>query len=135
MTQNKYLKAFVAGSAFPVILSPMLYLGIPTVLYPEVQFNYFSHLLFIPFFVGLLNVLFIRYRHHLPFTRLKQYWIWGALHGFVFSLLGNFNSNIPTELFMLERPLAFITILAATILYAFIWRFIIRNINVMMQLD
>lgn len=134
MNNNKYIKAFIAGSAFPVIISPMLYLGIPFSLHPEVGFNYFSHMLVIPILVGLLNMLFIKVKHLLP-SGTSKYWMWGAGHGFVFSLLGNFYSNIPTDLFMLERPVAFITILIATILYACIWRFIIRNINVMMNID
>ena len=134
MNQNKYVKAFVAGSAFPVILSPMLYLGIPSILYPVASFNYFEHLLIIPVLVGMLNVLFVGVKQHLP-SGVTRYWLWGAGHGFVFTLLGNFSSNIPTELFMLERPLAFVTIPIATILYALIWRYIIRNINVMMGID
>ena len=135
INQNKHAKAFVAGSAFPVILAPMLYLGIPSTLHPAADFNFFSHILIIPILVGLLNMFFLTFRHTLPVTGRSAYWLWGALHGLAFTLLGNFSSDIPTELFMLERPLAFITIPIAAILYACIWRFIIYNINVMMNID
>jgi len=135
MNNNTYLKAFIAGSAFPTILSPMLYLGIPTILFPQVEFSYFEHILTIAILIGLLNVLFTKIKHTLPFGPKGRYLFFGALHGFVFTMFGNFYSHIPTELYLLERPIAFLTIPIATVLYACIWRYIIRNVNIMLSIE
>ena len=134
MIHNISIRAFIAGSAFPVIIFPMLYLGIPSVLYPDADFNFFTHILSIPILVGLINIMFVNLKQYLP-SGTTKYWLWGAGHGLVFTLIGNFSSEIPTELFMLDRPLAFITIPLAMILYSLIWRYVIRGINTMMDID
>jgi len=132
---NKYIKAFVAGSAFPVILSPMLYLGIPVLIYPDSGFNYVGTIITIALIVGSLNMFFILIRDMLPYSNKLGYLFFGAAHGFILSLFGNFFSSIPTELYMLVGPEQYLTIPAATILYALIWRYIIRNLNIMLGIE
>jgi hypothetical protein len=72
----KQLKAFIAGSSFPVVLIPFLYLGISISMQPEAGFNFLNEALFIPTFFGVINILFIKFKNHIPGTRSQQYLIW-----------------------------------------------------------
>lgn len=132
---QRYLRAFVAGSSFLVVVWPFLYLGIPSILNPASGFSFEVAALVIPTFVGLLNILFVRIKGLLPFGPRGNYWVFGATHGLVFSLMGNFFSDIPKGLYTLEGNVSFLTIPIAVVLYAIIWRYVIRSLNRMVGVD
>jgi|GEM_PF-5249489 len=72
----KYLKIFIAGSSFPVVLIPFLYLGISISMQPEAGFNFLNEAIFIPTFFGVINILFIILKKHIPGAGLQKYLIW-----------------------------------------------------------
>ena len=133
MNNNPYLKAFIAGSAFPVIVIPYVYIGLPLQYTPTAEINYFADVMIIPLLIGLLNVIFVHVRHILQIPNRMKYWLFGGINGLAFSLIGTLLTNIPTDLFRLPEHLRFATIPIAICLYACMWRYIIRNINIMMD--
>jgi len=132
---KRYIRAFIAGSAFPVMLWPFLYLGIPSIYNPKADFVFELIPITLPLIVGVLNMLFISIQRWLPFNERGNYWFFGALHGLFFSLYGNFISFIPQDLYRLDGIVQYITIPLAILAYSLIWRFIIRNLNRMLQLS
>ena len=126
---NRLVRAFVAGSAFPVVVWPFLYLGIPS-LYNPAGINFVSVAIALPIIVGVLNIIFISIKSWIPFRDQGKYWLYGSLHGLVFSLHGNFVAFIPRDLYLLEGPIQYLTIPAAILAYSLIWRYIIRRLNI-----
>ena len=133
--KNKYIRAFIAASSFPVIFIPFMYLGISITANPEAWFNFFYEAVSVPILFGLINMLFVLVRDHIHVSPTAKYWIWGAGHGLFFSLLWNFWLHVPEKLFLLSGPIQYITIPGAMILYACIWRFIVRPMNVLVHID
>jgi hypothetical protein len=135
MNQNKYIRAFVAGSAFPIIVIPYTYIGLPLLLKPDSDITYQFDVWLVPILIGLLNVIFIRYKNSWALSSVQKYWLFGAINGLFFSLLGTLLTNIPTDLFGLSDTTKFTMIPVAMILYGLIWRYIVRNINIMMNIE
>jgi len=133
--KNIYVKAFLAGSSFLATFIPLLYMGIATKLSPEAGFDYFTEVFSIIILFWLLNILFISIKHLLPFSSIWKYWAFGAFHGMFFSFLGNFWLNVPEELFHLSGWYQYLTIPGAMILYACIWRYGMRTMNLMVWID
>jgi len=133
--KNIYAKAFIAGSSFLATAIPLLYMGIATKLSPEAGFDYFTEVFSIIILFGLLNILFISIRHLLPFWSVWKYWAFGIFHGLFFSFLGNFWLNVPERLFHLSEWTQYLTIPVAMILYALIWRYGVRTMNILVWID
>jgi len=133
--EHKYTKAFVAGSAFPVMVWPFLYLGLSSRFNPNTSFIFATTPLILPVLVGLLNIFYILIEKRIPLRDTNnKFWLFGALHGLGLSLYGNFVSNIPVDLFALSGPIQYITIPLAIIAYGLIWRYAIQNLNRMVGL-
>jgi hypothetical protein len=130
-----YLRAFVAGSSFPATIIPLLYMGIATTLTPEAGFHYFYEVLSICVLFGLLNVLFNSIKEALPFPEVWKYWFFGWCHGLFFTMLGNFWLHVPEKLFHLSGMTQYLTIPVAIILYACIWRFLVRPMNYIVGIE
>ncbi len=132
---NLYLRAFIAGSSFPAVIIPLLYMGIATTLTPEAGFHYFYEVVSILTLFGLLNILFIFIKNHIPAEWMNKYWIFGWCHGLFFTILWNFWLYVPEKLFHLSGPSQYLTIPIAIMLYACIWRYLLRPVNIMMRVD
>lgn len=125
-----YIRAFIAGSSFPAIIWPFLYLGISFTFSPTADFPIGLIPLTIPILYGLVNILYFWIGKRCPIKDVNQRLLsTGALFGLGLSLYGNFVSNIPQELFKLTGAMQYITIPIAIIAYALIWRYIIKYIN------
>ena len=132
---SKSLRAFIAGSSFPATVIPLIYMGIATTITPEAGFHYFSEVLSICILFGILNIIFCNIKNLLLFTQTWKYWFFGWCHGLFFTIIWNFWLQVPEKLFHLSWFTQYLTIPVAIILYACIWRYIVRHINVMMSLD
>lgn len=133
--KSLYLRAFVAGSSFPAVIIPLLYLGIAITLNPEAGFHYFYEVVSVMILFGLLNILFISIKEIIPFSGSNKYWAFWAFHGMFFSFLWNFWLHIPEKLFLLTGWVQYLTIPVAMILYACIWRHAVREVNIMMGIE
>jgi len=132
---SPYIRAFVAGSSFPAVVIPFLYLGIATTLNPEAGCHYFYEVMSVSILFGILNIIFYALSEHIPGTGVNKYWLFGAGHGLFFSSLGNFWLDIPERLFLLSWPVQYLTIPTAIIVYACIWRFLLRPVNRMVGIE
>jgi len=130
-----YFRAFVAGSSFPVTIIPLVYMGIATTITPEAGFHYFYEVLSICILFGLLNIFFCSIRDNLPFLDTEKYWFFGWCHGLFFTILWNFWLHVPEKLFHLSGWIQYLTIPVAIILYAGIWRFLVRPVNKIVWLE
>lgn len=127
---SRLLRAFFVGSSLPVVIWPFLYLGIPSILNSSVDFNMVQVAIGVPIAYGIYNVLLVSFLSVRPVKNVNQaFWIGGALLGLLASLYGNFVENIPTELFVLTGPEQYLTIPAAIIFYAVVWRFIVHPLH------
>jgi len=132
---NNHVKAFIAGSSFPVIVWPFLYIGINFILNPNSGFSLF-HIgaipIYLPIVYGLANVIsFSINQKWIPKNMNKRMWLTGASFGILYSLYGNFIIDVPTTLYQLSGFIQYLTIPAAAILYAFIWRYAVKNMNLL----
>lgn len=126
-----YIKLFISGSSFPAVIWPFLYLGIAAFLNPNESFRFELIPATLPFLFGLINIMRHLLRDYLFPKNIKlHYWTIGLLYGFVLSLFANLYGNIPLDLFLLpDTAVQYLTIPFAIILYALVWRYIIKNIN------
>ena len=127
---NKYVRAFIAGSAFPVTIWPFLYLGIAFTLNPQSGFQMGAVAILDPIILGVFNILHVFSLQKWPAKNLNlRYLSTGAVLGLLLSAYGNFVSNLPTKLFLLSGYTQYITIPAAIIAYALIWRYVVKPLN------
>jgi len=129
--KNTSIKAFIIGSSFPVIIWPFLYLGIAKYINTESSFTYSLVPITLPIVFGIVNVLQLHLR---PLSgkinRTTHYWLVGGLYGLGLSLYGNFIAHVPVNLFGLpDTAIQYTTIPLAIILYALVWRFIVKHLN------
>lgn len=132
-----YLKLFIAGSAFPVVIWPFLYLGIASYNNPAAAFQFDLVPAVLPFLFGFTNMLRHAIRDYIfPKNLTLHYWTVGALYGLGLSLYGNFRKDIPVDLFGLpDTSIQYIIIPIAMLLYALVWRFIVKNINQLFSIE
>jgi len=126
MDKKRLFRSFIAGSAFPVIIWPFLYLGVSFHFNPASSLNMGLVPLSVPILLGLANTIFVQV---IKKPKKKDYWIMGSFYGLVLSIYANFVTNLPTDLFLLSGPIQYATIPFAIIAYSLIWRYPIRMMN------
>lgn len=134
LIQSVPLRAFLAGSAYPVLFFPFALLSLSSMARPESEFSLGSVIWFFPWAMGLWNVLFLRVRPRLPGTWKTQYWLWGILLGTLFPIVGNLN-NVPGKLWGLEFPYGLAVIPAGMLAYGLVWRYAVRFLNRVVGVD
>ena len=138
---NKYIKAFIAGSAYPLILSIyFLYLSAYYFLKPfgppDASFAFgLSHLLLTPIWIGLANMFFIYLLEKKPTKNVNlRLMLFGAAFGFILSLLSVFIFDVPASLFGITNNLRYAPLIIAPIGHGIIWRFVIKHLNITLGL-
>ena len=127
---DRDLLAFVAGSAYPVVIVPFTYLGLALRWHPAPELDYSLVPIVLPAVFGLANVAFVRWGRHLPGpTRAARLWQAGMLYGLALTLYGTFIEDIPGRLFRLEDGWRYATLVAAPLLYGLVWRTLIGTLN------
>jgi len=135
-SKNKAIKAFIIGSSFPVIIWPFLYFGIASFLNPATSFDFEIAALALPIVFGFLNLIQLRFNKLPWLTKNNRYWSVGILYGLALSLYGTFVSDLPLDLFLLpDAPIQYITIPFAIVAYALIWRYIVKNMNSLFDVE
>jgi len=132
---NKYIRAFVAGSAFPVMVSVIVFYFLSRLIlgFGEEGFTAIDFLT-VPILVGLVNMLHVYALEKWPTKKINLRLILvGLIAGFVFALIGIY-SNVPEELFGITGSLSYISLGLAPIGYAVIWRFVIKYLNIIVGL-
>ena len=123
---NKILLAFIIGSSLPSVLISNLYIGMA---------NYKKDIIkryeLFPFSIALLFGLFniINYMIYKKIHNDISAIISGILFGLILSLIGRFIFDLPTRLFHFTKQNEYMVHIYASLLYTFIFYFIIQNLN------
>ncbi len=130
---DSVLRDFIVGSSWPATLVSMLYigrgyLGTDPAEHP-IPFQYIVWAL--PVFFGVANVLSNLIS---PPSQLTMV-ITGIVFGVVLSNIGTRIGEMPTRVFKFPARLAFVPMLIAPILYAFVWGIVLYNMNRLFRLD
>lgn len=119
-------KAFVSGTVVPTIIIPIAILAALRSGNEAVLQIPLLHL--IPVIWGLWNVFYLAVlKNVLPKDENTQIAIAGALLGLLIALWGVFVAQIPGKLHL--EHLKWIPLIAAPVLYAILWRFIVKPLN------
>lgn len=131
MTLKKFVKAFLAGIAFPAVFLPIAY----TILFFLEPHSMRMHpLQFIPMYIpivfGITNALYIRMSTGSPAQNTNiGLWVTGAALGFIISVIGVFILHVPTLIFGVMPHIEYLPIIVLPIIYGAIFRFIIKWLN------
>lgn len=119
-----------------MIIWPFLYLGIASYLNPATTFDFELAALFLPVVFGFLNLIQLHFDKLSWLSKNNRYWSVGILYGLALAMYGNFISDLPHDLFLLpDSPVQYLTIPFAIIAYALIWRYIVKNINSLFEVE
>lgn len=119
------IKEFIAGLALPAFLAPFVlhFAG------PAFALSPFVH--FIPLVWGVWNVLYFEFaRKSLPKSLDARLYLTGAVLGLLVALFGVYYLALPQQLGVSEE----LPLIAAPIVYAILWRFIVHPINELLGL-
>ena len=128
MDYKKILLAFVIGSSLPSVVVSNFYIGMA-----NYKKNIIKRYEFFPLGVALLFGLY-NIINYMLYKRLKNdssAIISGVLFAISLSFIGRFIFDLPTRLFNFTRKNEYIVHIYASILYSFIFYFIIQNLNKM----
>jgi len=122
-----HIKAFISGLVVPSIILPLVVVIAMETGKGQVLTHPFIH--FIPWIWGIWNVLYFAFfKDFLPKNLEASLLITGAVLGLLIAIYGVFVLNIPSAV-GLPPPLHDIPLIAAPILYAILWRYVVHPIN------
>lgn len=127
----KYLKAYLAGIAFPATLLPIMYLSLffgghsamragDLILMP----------LLLPMLFGLWNGVYFMVLKSCPLKKEgSRLWAHGMILGLLVALIGVFIIGVPKILFGFTGILQYLPLIILPIIYGLIWRYVIAYLN------
>lgn len=128
----KYLRAFIAGLVLPSILIPIILCIASHLGHKEVLLIPAIHT--IPIAWGIWNILYFAVgQKALPFELNTRLLITGAVLGLLIAIAGIFILHIPTAL-GLVTPWTYLPLIVGPILYALLWRYVVKPLNVLLGL-
>lgn len=123
----KWLKAFIAGIVVPSIILPIMVLILTSLGKSQLLTQPFLH--FIPIIWGLWNIFYFKYlKNILPENQDVRLLITGAILGFLVAAYGTFWLNIPQTIGLPDQ-VRYLPLVVAPILYAILWRFLVKDLN------
>jgi hypothetical protein len=132
MRNNRiYTKSFLAGLAFPAIFIPIIY-SIFYLLQHSIIYNASIILtaMQLPLIFAISNIILIwQQKGNIKRITNKLYYIAGAILGIFMSLHGIFILELPTKIFAISGNWKFIFLIIIPIIYALIFRFIVKQFN------
>lgn len=142
------IKAFVVGSAFPVIIFPFMIFGFAHRLHPidraHPPLDVIRPLIIenvpmvMPWFFGAWNVVYFLAKDRWGFSNNnmgRRYFITGVIFGVGLSAYGMVIHSIPRTLFLLSGWREYMVIPVMGLLYGFVWLFVVKNLNHMVGLE
>lgn len=127
------IKAWIAGSALPSLVLPFVLCLALRLDRPQVLNIPFLH--FIPLIWGVWNILyFLILKKILPGDANTRLLLAGALLGLFIAAYAIFDLNIPS-LLGIPEALRYVPLVLAPIVYAILWRFIVKPLNELVGLS
>jgi hypothetical protein len=132
MKAKTFLKAFLAGMAFPAVFMPIAY-TIIYVLEPHAIMRMHT-LQFVPMYIPLLwgftNVLYAKMSDGISTKKADvSLWFTGACLGFVVAVLGVFVLQVPALVLGLSRGYEYLPLVLLPFIYGVIFRFVVKYLN------
>lgn len=121
----KYFRAFVAGTVFPTLFLPIMVCIAVASGKSQILLQPFIH--WLPVIWGLWNLLFFYGRNLLPQNENVALSLAGAVLGLLVALFAVFWLHIPKILGI--ESYFFIPLILAPIVYALLWRYVVKPIN------
>ncbi|MEW5250672.1 hypothetical protein [Microbulbifer discodermiae] len=142
-----HLKAFIAGSSYPVMFLPLFVFGQMHRLHPIDLTNpngvirplIIENMLIVPaLYFGIWNMLFLwissMYSTH-RFSRIVRYGLGGAALGFFFATYGLIVHEMPTELYNLPADRQFVAPIGAALVMSIIYMLVQRPLNILFGVE
>ena len=124
----KYLKAFMAGVALPVIVCPFIFMWLAY----NGNIRVLEHvpMYFVPMIWGLWNVILVGLGNKCIIKDVKtRYVVHGGTLGFLLALVGMFVFYVDLAFFGMPLPFAWGLLIVAPIVYALAWRYVVYPLN------
>jgi uncharacterized membrane protein len=123
----KWLKSFIAGIIVPTIILPICTLIFLYIGKKEILTIPFLH--FIPIIWGFWNMFYFAFlKNVLSDNQNTRLYTTGAILGFLVAIYGVFWFDVPT-LIGLPEQIRYLPIIVAPIVYALLWRFLVKDLN------
>ncbi|MDP5210670.1 hypothetical protein [Microbulbifer sp. 2205BS26-8] len=142
-----HLKAFIAGSSYPVMFLPLFVFGQMHRIHPIDLSNpngvirplIIENMLIVPaLYFGIWNMLFLwisnMYSKH-RFSSIVRYGLGGATLGFFFATYGLIVHEMPTELYKLPANLQFVAPISAALVMSIIYILVQRPLNILFGIE
>lgn len=128
-----YFRAFVAGLVVPTIIIPFGMIALSYLGKQQVVTHPFMHLL--PIIWGIWNVLYFLVFKWIfyPLSVDTRLYIVGALLGLLVAVAAIFWVHLPEEM-GLTHYLRYAPLVAAPVVYAIVWRYLVKPLNEMLDL-
>lgn len=128
-----YVKAFAAGITVPSIILPVVLYIASTTGHSQILNVLFLHL--IPLIWGVWNILHVTFFHELLKKDMNIEWlVSGAVLGLLVATIGVFWIHVPS-LTGIPESLTYLPLVAAPIVYAILWRFVVKPLNELLGVE
>jgi len=129
----KYLKAFIAGLAFPATIFPIIYFIISSVEGLAVLRT--LPIYFVPLAWGVWNVIYFAVGKKCPIVKQNlRLYAHGAILGFIAALLVVFAFKIPL-LLGATGSFIYAPLVVAPAIYSILWRYFVKYLNSLIGLE
>jgi len=130
----KLVRAFIAGSAFPVVAIPFLLLTGMSVARDVHHLNWWSLVWMFPLVIGAANVLFWSIQDKIKLSYTAKLWLFGVVLGVIMPT-GGIANNVPHEVFGFPADQQFLIYPLAMLFYGLIWRYAIEFMNQVVEIS
>lgn len=132
-----YVRAFLAGMAFPAAILPVVYSILYLSGHQEVRTLPLQFMpLLLPLVFGAWNILYFVVAERFPVRNsIRCLWAAGALLGFLVALVGVFVIGLPGILLGLTGPMQYLPLVVIPVFYGLIWRFVVGSLDRLVGLE
>lgn len=131
MTTKRYVKAFIAGMAFPGVALPLAYSALfmskhQPLMHHPIQFIP----MYLPLVWGLANMVYAKvYGNASPKKANVGYWVIGIVLGFIVAAVGIYALHLPHAVFGVTRQYELAPLVIVPIVYGLVFRYIVKWLN------
>jgi len=124
----KYLKAFIAGLAFPAALLPVPLFVLS--LSGKINILEIMPIYLVPWVWGIWNVLYFVVGEKCPVKKPNlRLWITGFTLGFLLALLVVFVFRLPPLVFGVKGCWQYFPLIVIPLVYSVLWRYVVKYLN------
>ena len=128
---KKYVKAFIAGMAFPALFLPLAFTALFCLNHHVQHHALFFAPMYLPLVFGIANMLYIKMIEGMPAKNANSaLWTVGIFLGFIVALLGVFVIHVPTIVFgSTNSDVIYAPLIVLPLIYGIVFRYIVKWLN------